>query len=97
MAGIDEIIGEKREEVLRIAAKHGAFNVRVFGSVARGEAGPESDVDFLVECAADVSPWFPGGLIADLQDLLGRPVDVGEPHLLHRRIRDRVLREAVPL
>jgi predicted nucleotidyltransferase len=97
MAGIAEILGPKREEILRIAEKHGAYNVRVFGSVARGEAGPESDVDFLVEARPDVSPWFPGGLIADLQELLGRSIDVGEPRLLHRRIRERVLAEAVPL
>jgi uncharacterized protein len=71
--------------------------VRVFGSVARGEAGPDSDVDFLIEAGETVTPWFPGGLIADLQDLLGRRVDVAEPHWLHHRIRDRVIAEAVPL
>lgn len=95
--GIDEILGDKRDEILRIAASHGAYNVRVFGSVARGEAGPESDVDLLIDVAAEVTPWFPGGLIADLEDLLGRHVDIGQPHLLHHRIRDRVLAEAVPL
>jgi uncharacterized protein len=95
--GIDEILGDKRDEILRIAARHGAYNVRVFGSVARGEAGPDSDVDFLMDAGPEVSRWFPGGLIADLEELLGRPVDVAEPETLHRVIKDEVLAEAVPL
>jgi len=93
--GIEEILGPKRDQIREIAAKHGVTSIRVFGSVARGEAGPESDVDFLIEAGMDVTPWFPGGLIADLQDLLGRSVDVAEPHVLHPLIRDRVLAEAV--
>jgi predicted nucleotidyltransferase len=97
MAGIEEILGPKREEILRIAAKHGAYNVRVFGSVARGEAGPESDVDFLIDYGSERPAWFPGGLIADLQDLLGREVDVAGDSWLHPLIRDAVLAEAVPL
>jgi len=68
--GIDEILGPKREEILRIAARHGVTSIRVFGSVARGEAGPESDVDFLVEVGGKVSPWFPAGLIGDLATFL---------------------------
>jgi predicted nucleotidyltransferase len=97
MAGIPEILGPKREEILRIAAKHGAYNVRVFGSVARGEAGPDSDVDLLVEMGPNRTPWFPGGLIADLEDLLGRRIDVATPKGLHRRIRESVLAEAIDL
>lgn len=93
--GIEEIIAPKRQEILRIAAAHGARNVRVFGSVARGEAGPESDVDFLIDAGPNTTPWFPGGLIADLQELLGRTVDVAENTTLHSRIRDQVLAEAV--
>src|SRR6185436_20051791 len=89
--GIEEILGEKREEILRIAAKHGVTSIRVFGSVARGEAGPDSDVDFLIEAGPDVTPWFPGGLVADLRDLLGRDVDVGEECALRPR---RSLRSA---
>ena len=88
---------EHREEILRIAARHGATNVRVFGSVARGTAGPESDLDLLIDVGPKTSPWFPGGLIADLEDLLGCPVDVATESSLHRRIRDRVLAEARPL
>jgi len=95
--GIDEIIAGKRDEILRIAAKHGVNNIRVFGSVARGDAGPQSDVDFLIEIGGDTPPWFPGGLIADLEDLLGRRVDVAAPSWLHEIIKDDVLAEAIPL
>lgn len=70
--GIDEILASKRDEILRIAAKHGVSRIRVFGSVARGDAGPDSDVDFLIEIGGETPPWFPGGLIADLEELLGR-------------------------
>jgi hypothetical protein len=56
--GIDEILGSKREEILRIAAKHGVTSIRVFGSVARGDACPDSDVDFLIEAGENVPPWF---------------------------------------
>ena len=93
--GIEEILRDKREEILRIAARHGVTSIRVFGSVARGEAGPDSDVDFLIEADGKVSPWFPGGLIADLQDLLGRRVDVVEPCALRPYIKPHVLGEAV--
>ena len=95
--GIEEIIGSKREEILRIAAKHGVTSIRVFGSVARGEAGPDSDVDFLIETGSKVTPWFPGGLVADLQDLLGRHVDVVERCALRPYIKPHVLAEAVAL
>lgn len=95
--GIDEFLQGKREEILRLAAKHGARNVRIFGSVARGEAGPESDIDFLVEAGPIHSRFFPGGFLADLEELLGRKVDVVSEKGLHWYIRDRVLKEAVPL
>jgi predicted nucleotidyltransferase len=93
--GIEEILGSKRDEILRIAAKHGVTNIRVFGSVARGEAGPESDVDFLVEIVERVSPWFPAGLIRDLEELLGREVDVVTTNGLHWYLKDRIFAEAV--
>lgn len=93
----DELLKEKREEILRTASKHGARNVRVFGSVARGEARPDSDVDFLVEVGPDRTPFFPGGLIADLEELLGKKVQVVTQEGLHWYIRERVLEEAVAL
>jgi uncharacterized protein len=94
---IEQLLKEKREEILQIALRHGAKNIRLFGSVARGEAGESSDVDILVEVGENPSPWFPGGLIADLEELLGRRVHVVTVGALHSYIRDRVLQEAVPL
>ena len=88
---------QKRDDILRLAAQHGARNVRVFGSVARGEAGPKSDVDFLVNFEPGCSLYDIGDLIMDLQDLLGRKVDIVEPEGLHWFIRDRILKEAVSL
>jgi predicted nucleotidyltransferase len=87
----------KKEEILKIAAKHGAYNVRIFGSVARDEAGEESDVDILIDAGPKRTPWFPGGLIVDLEELLGRKVDVVTAKGLRQRIKDCVLKEAVPL
>jgi predicted nucleotidyltransferase len=95
--GIDELIKAHRDDILRIAASHGAKNVRIFGSVARGEADEQSDVDFLVEMEPGRSLLGMGGLLMDLQELLGREVDVVTEKGLRVRIRDRVLGEAVPL
>ena len=93
----DHLLERNREQILRVCAKHGALNVRVFGSFARGDAGPDSDVDLLIDVAPKHSAWFPGGLLVDLQDLLGRKVDIVEPGGLYWYIRDRILEEAVPL
>lgn len=87
----------KREEILQIAAEHGARTVRVFGSVARGEADTASDLDLLVEMEPGRSLLDLGGLLMDLQDLLGCRVDIVTEKGLRERIRDRVLREAVAL
>jgi len=92
-----QLVRAKREEIQRIAAKHGARNVRVFGSVARGDARPESDVDFLIEAGPVTSSWFPAGLILDLEELLGRHVEVVTEQGLDPLLRDRVLREAIPV
>lgn len=92
-----ELLREKREDILRATARHGAYNVRVFGSVSRGEAGADSDVDFVVEAGSERSSWFLAGLVVDLEDLLGRRVDVATPDALHWFIRDRILSEAKPL
>lgn len=87
----------EREEILRIAAKYGARNVRIFGSVSRGEADEASDVDFLVELEAGRSLFGLGGLQTDLEVFLGRHVDVVTEKGLKPRIRGRVLEEAVPV
>jgi predicted nucleotidyltransferase len=94
---VERLLQEKREEILRIAAKHGARNVRVFGSVARREADERSDIDFLVEMEPGRSLLDLGGLQYELERLLGCPVDVVTERGLKARIRDRVLREAVPV
>jgi len=95
--GIDELLKEKREEVLRIAAKHGACNVRIFGSVARGEAGPESDVDLLVDIGSTHSSWFPAGLVLELEELLGLKVEVITEASVYPPLKQRILEEAVLL
>jgi uncharacterized protein len=94
---IEETLRDKRNEILEIAKRHGASDVRVFGSVARGAARADSDVDLLVRPESKTSPWFPAGLVLDLEALLGRKVDVVTERGLHWYIRDRVLAEAVPL
>jgi len=95
--GIPEIIVSRKEQILALATKYGASNVRVFGSVAQGTADENSDVDFLVNLAPGRSLFDLGGLLYELQKLLGRNVDVVTPAGLRPRIRDRVLREAVPI
>lgn len=92
-----DLVRTKREQILRVARRHGVTGVRVFGSMARGDAGPESDVDLLVEVGSNPSPWFPGGLVAELEELLGRRVQVITERGLDDLLRDRVLEEAVPL
>ncbi len=92
------LLTENRQEIFRLAAKHGAFNVRVFGSIVRGEATADSDIDFLIDYDYDkITPWFPTGLIRDLEDLLGRKVDVVPAKAVHSFLRDKVLKEAIPL
>jgi predicted nucleotidyltransferase len=94
---LDRLLHEKREDILRIASKRGAYNVRVFGSVARGEADQKSDIDLLVDLEPGRSVFDLGGLLMDLQDLLGHKVDIVTERGLRERIRERVLKEAVPL
>lgn len=80
-----------------MAAQHGAGNVRLFGSASRGEEGPESDIDLLVDIVGETSPWFPGGLAVELEELLGRRVQIVVRRSLSPWIREAVLREARPL
>lgn len=93
----EQLVKSKREEILRVAAQHGARNVRLFGSVARGEADEASDVDFLVEMEPGRSLLDLGGLQVEFESLLGRRVDVVTVHGLKARIRNSVLTEAVPV
>lgn len=97
MVTLDTLRAERRGEILRLAERRGAHSLRVFGSVARGEATAGSDLDLLVA-------WEPGrslldhvGLVQDLQELLGMKVHVGTENSLHWYVRDRILREATPL
>jgi predicted nucleotidyltransferase len=94
---VEDLLKAKREEILRVCAKYGAYNVRVFGSVARSEADEQSDIDFLVELEAGRTLFDLGGLQYDLEQLLGCRVDVVTERGLKPRIRERVLREALPL
>ena len=90
-------IRRRRKDILEIAAKHGATNVRIFGSVARGDDGPASDIDLLVDTEGVTSAWFPAGLILDLEELLARKIDVVTDRGLNPFIREQVLREAQPV
>ena len=95
---IQELLQNKREEIIKIASKHGAFNIRIFGSVARGEETATSDIDFLIDYDLNkISSWFPGGLLMDLQDLLGYKVDIVTEKGLSKFIKNKVLEEAKPL
>ena len=89
-----DLVTNKRKEIVQIARSHGATNIRVFGSLARGEADDDSDIDFLVDLDKGRSLFDLGGLLMDLQTLLGRRVDVVTENGLRPRIRERVLREA---
>jgi predicted nucleotidyltransferase len=87
----------KREEIIQLAANYGAHNVRLFGSVARREARSDSDLDVLVDLEPDRSLFDLGGLLMELESLLGCKVDVVTEQGLRPRIRERVLRDAMPL
>src|SRR5271169_2362376 len=97
MISLDDLRRGKRAAILDLARRHGARGIRVYGSVARGEATETSDLDLLVEWEPDRSLLDVVGLKQDLEDLLGVTVDIGSERGLHWFIRDEVLREAVPL
>jgi len=94
---VQRLVTEHREEILALAARRGAHNVRVFGSVARGEADADSDLDILVDMEPGRSLFDLGGLLMDLQELLDCEVDVVTERGLRSRVRERVLAEAVSL
>lgn len=92
-----ETLRQRREEILTIARRYGAREIRIFGSVARNEAGPDSDIDLVVEFEPGTSLLDHGGLIMDLQDALGCKVDVISARGMQDRLRSRVEAEAVAL
>jgi len=95
---LDDLTPATKEMIKEIAAQHGAFNVRVFGSVAKGQADQHSDLDLLVDYDLDnISPWFPVRLIRDLESVLGVKVDVVTLAGLKARIRNDVLQESISL
>ena len=94
---LNDLLKSRREEILSIAAKHGAYNVRVFGSVARGEADIHSDIDLLVELKRGTTLLGHAVLMQELEELLGVKVDVVSDRGLRERVRDRVLKEAVAI
>lgn len=91
------LIENNRAEILALAERHGIRDVRVFGSMARGDADDTSDVDLLVSLPSDKTGLALGALLMDVQDLLQRRVEVLTERGLHPALRDRVLREAQPL
>lgn len=95
--GINELLKQKRDEILRIATLHGARNVRVFGSVARGDADERSDIDLLVDMESNRSLLDLGGLWHDLHEFLKRDIDIVTEQGLRESIRNRILKEAKPL
>ena len=94
---VEDLLARNRDRIQEICRKHGASNIRIFGSVARHTAGEASDIDFLVDLDPGRTLFDLGGLAYDLGMLLGRPVDVATPGLLRAKIRSRIVREAVPL
>jgi uncharacterized protein len=90
-----EILRLKRDDITRLAAKHGATNIRVFGSVARDQAKHDSDLDLLIDVGPNTSSWFPAGLILDLENLLGCRVEIVTEKGLNPELRDQVLSEAI--
>jgi len=94
---LDELRRNNRVGIMRLAAAYGARNIRVFGSVARGQSGPSSDLDLLVDLEPDRNLMDLGGLSVDLGDLLRAPVDVATESMLRSKVRQQALAEAVPL
>lgn len=94
---MDQLIEKNRDQIRELARIRGAKNIRLFGSMARNDARATSDVDFLVEMEKGQSAFALGSLLLDLQDLLGRKVDLVTPNSLHSAIRDKILREATEL
>lgn len=87
-------IQQKKEEILAVARQYGIVNVRIFGSVARGDDNPQSDIDFLVDLEEGCTLFDLGGALVKLQDLLGRKVDIVTKNGLHWYLREKIMKEA---
>lgn len=94
---IEELRRTRREQILRVAAHHGAHNVRIFGSTARGESSAGSDIDFIVDLEPNRTLMDLGGLLIDLQELVRVRVDVTTEDMLRPNVRQSALADAVPL
>ena len=94
-----ELVRSKAPEILELAEKHGAENIRIFGSVARGDSDEKSDIDFLIDKGPKEkwSAWFPGSLIVDLESLLGMKVDICTNKMFKPSNLEKVLKEAIPI
>jgi predicted nucleotidyltransferase len=92
-----EIVKKRKDDILKIASSYGAYNVRIFGSAARGEDKQSSDIDFLVSMEKGRSLFDQAGLLADLQELLGRKVDVVIDDGIYWLLRRKIIKEAKPL
>jgi|UPI0003C2EC23 predicted nucleotidyltransferase len=92
-----DVLLSRREELLMVSEKHGVASIRLFGSVARGDDQAASDIDFLVTTGPEVSAWFPAQLIHDLEQILGRPVDVVTEAGLNPHFRDQIISESIAL
>ena len=92
-----DYVKNKKEEIIKLAQRYGAYNIRIFGSVARGEDDPRSDIDFLVDFKSNVGLLEWSGFWSSLEDLLKHKVDVATEKVLKKRMKERILREAIPL
>jgi len=92
-----EVLQQKRTEILAVARAHGLNNLRIFGSVARGEDTSQSDIDFLVDLEKGRNLLDLGGALFQLQELLGRRVDIVTERGLHWYLRDKIIKEARPI
>jgi uncharacterized protein len=91
---LEQLLADRRDEIVQVASRHGVRRVRVFGSAARGEAKPDSDLDLLVDAGPNTSPWSPAGLVQDLESLLGCRVDFVTEAGLLPEVRAAVLQDA---
>ena len=95
--GIKELLRKHRSEIQQIAAKHGAYDIRFIDSKARGEESKGKDIVFLVKTRERISPWFPRGLVADLEETLGHSVEIVKEKGLNQHTREELLKKAIPI